>query len=186
MPEHEQQDVPIVEVQVPAETALEKFERERLTRRQALKKFGVTTAMATFAMFSVDDLARMVGKAMQQRVSDSIVAEQVAKEFQQAGIAMATNADPELTSIKCIISGCHDASECNPNKFSWLYCPPCSSFGIKVSGCVGTEIFNCHTGDLNDCLTCCENAYTSCKNSKVTEYNCDTLLKGCENNCGQG
>lgn len=45
--------------------------------------------MATFALFSVDDLARMVGKAMQQRAGDNKVVEQIAKEFQQAGIALA-------------------------------------------------------------------------------------------------
>ena len=71
------------------ETAKEKFERERLSRRQALKKLGMTSAMATFALFSVDDLARMVGKAMQQRAGDNRIAGQLAKEFQQAGIALA-------------------------------------------------------------------------------------------------
>lgn len=71
------------------ETAKEKFERERLSRRQALKRLGMTSAMATFALFSVDDLARMVGKAMQQRAGDNKVAAQLAKEFQQAGIALA-------------------------------------------------------------------------------------------------
>jgi hypothetical protein len=44
------------------ETAKEKFERERLTRRQALKRFGMTAGMAAFAMFSVDDLAHIVGR----------------------------------------------------------------------------------------------------------------------------
>ncbi len=73
-----------------AETALEKFEREQLSRRQALKRFGMTSAMATFALFSVDDLARMVGKAMQQRAADNKVAAQIAQEFQQAGVALAT------------------------------------------------------------------------------------------------
>ena len=80
------------------ETAKEKFERERLSRRQALKKFGITSAMATFALFSVDDLARMVGKAMQQRAADNKVAEQIAQEFQQAGIALATTSGPSGSS----------------------------------------------------------------------------------------
>lgn len=73
----------------PPETAKEKFERERLSRRQALKRFGMTSAMATFAMFSVDDLARMVGKAMQQRAGDNKIAAQLAQEFQNAGAAFA-------------------------------------------------------------------------------------------------
>ncbi len=73
----------------PAENAWVAFERGRVSRRQALKKLGMTSAMAAFALFSVDDLARMVGKAMEQRARDNKVAEQVAKEFQQAGIALA-------------------------------------------------------------------------------------------------
>jgi hypothetical protein len=76
------------------ETAKEKFERERLTRRQALKRFGMTAGMAAFAMFSVDDLAHIVGSAMKQRAGDNKVAAQIAQEFQQAGVAFA---DPSGT-----------------------------------------------------------------------------------------
>ena len=83
----------IISIHDVPETAQEKFERERLTRRQALKKFGMTASMAAFAMFSVDDLARMVGKAMQQRAGDNKVASQIAKEFQQSGVAMADVSD---------------------------------------------------------------------------------------------
>lgn len=88
MPENDNEDVS-AGVQAPVETERERFERERLTRRQALKRFGMTSAMAAFALFSVDDLARMVGKAMQQRAGDNRIAGQLAKEFQQAGIALA-------------------------------------------------------------------------------------------------
>lgn len=70
------------------ETPREKFERERLTRRQALKRFGMTSAMATFALFSVDDLARMVGGAMERQARNSKIAAQVAQEFQHSGIAL--------------------------------------------------------------------------------------------------
>lgn len=75
---------------VQTENAWATFEQGRLSRRQALKKLGVTSAMATFALFSVDDLARMVGRAMQQRAGDSKIAEQLAKEFQNVGIARAS------------------------------------------------------------------------------------------------
>ena len=91
MPKDEMQEMQTSETSVSPETAMERFERERLSRRQALKKFGITSAMATFAMFSVDDLAHMVGKAMQQRASDNKVAQAIAKEFQGAGIAIAGN-----------------------------------------------------------------------------------------------
>ena len=89
MPEDNEQDM-MAGAQTPAETNKQRFERERLTRRQALRKFGITAGVATFAMFSVDDLARMVGNAMQQRVGDNKIAGQIAQEFQQAGVAFAS------------------------------------------------------------------------------------------------
>ena len=94
------------------ETVKEKFERERLSRRQALKRLGMTSAMAAFALFSVDDLARMVGKAMQQRAGDNKVAEQVAQEFQQAGIAFAGGLSNPSGTL-CISD--YDCSGCNQN-----------------------------------------------------------------------
>lgn len=85
---------PSAETRAVSETAQERFERERLSRRNALKRFGITSARATFAMFSVDDLAHIVGKTMQQRARDNKVAEQVAREFQTAGIASASPSSP--------------------------------------------------------------------------------------------
>ena len=117
------------------ETAKEKFERERLSRRQALKRFGMTSAMATFAMFSVDDLARMVGKAMQQRAGDSKIAGQIAREFQSAGVALASG-----PSVSCgypcqycgtvfametgNLNDCQIACDncCTPSLFHWYPC----------------------------------------------------------------
>ena len=91
----------------PAENAWVEFERGRLSRRQALKKLGMTSAMATFALFSVDDLARMVGKAMQQRAGDNKVAAQIAHELQSAGIAEAGSPCGCLASCGC--GGCTTA-----------------------------------------------------------------------------
>ena len=85
------------EVEAVTETAQQVFERQRLARRQALKRFGITSAMATFAMFSVDDLAHVVGKAMQQRASDNKIAGQIAREFQEAGVAFAGGTSPSGT-----------------------------------------------------------------------------------------
>lgn len=127
MPENEVKNtveaVPVQETppETAQETTWEKFERERLSRRQALKKFGITTGMAVFAMFSVDDLARMVGKAMQQRAGDNRIANQLAKEFQQAGIAMATtytgascaNKDNYDDCVSCCDNACNSQTGCS-------------------------------------------------------------------------
>ena len=93
--------------QTMPETAKEKFERERLTRRQALKRFGMTSAMTVFALFSVDDLAHMVGNAMQQQARDNKIAGQIAQEFQQAGVAFA---DGGSIGSGCLQYQCNGAS----------------------------------------------------------------------------
>ncbi len=101
----------------PPENAWVAFERGRLSRRQALKKLGMTSAMATFALFSVDDLARMVGKAMEQRVADNKVAEQVAKEFQQAGIALAGGQGLYMND-PCSGTTSQDCNNCSSKRLS--------------------------------------------------------------------
>ncbi len=41
-----------------------KFEQERMTRRSALRKLGMTSGMALFSLFTVDDLARIAVKKL--------------------------------------------------------------------------------------------------------------------------
>ena len=154
MPENDEQDISVGAL-APVETERERFERERLSRRQALKRFGMISAMATFALFSVDDLARMVGKAMQQRAADNKVVEQVAKEFQQAGIAMAAggasgscqqNALNKQIGVDACNAGYSNCTlsptVCQLNKDNCLtgvrtkYCNNCSTYGCTCgSGC---------------------------------------------------
>lgn len=98
-------DVPQVQ-ETLAETPAQKFERERMSRRAALRKIGITSGMAVFALFSVDDLARMVGKAMERRAGDNKIADQIAREFQQAGIARASG--PSTTCQHCCNQFCYD------------------------------------------------------------------------------
>lgn len=72
-----------------SQKSLGQFEKERFTRRQAMRKFGFGAGLSAFMLLGVDDLARMVGQRLQQMDSDNKVANQVAKEFQSAGIALA-------------------------------------------------------------------------------------------------
>jgi len=74
--------------------ARKKFEAEKLTRRAALKKFGITTGMAVFGMFAADDLARMVIKKMEETEATRQIAETVAHEFKNSGIAFADTPPP--------------------------------------------------------------------------------------------
>ncbi len=89
MQENETPETPGADNSQATETKLQRLERERMTRRAALRKMGVTSTLSVLTLFSVDDLARMVGKAMQQRARDNRVAETVARELRQAGVAMA-------------------------------------------------------------------------------------------------
>ncbi len=153
------------------ETAKEKFERERLSRRQALKKFGMTSAMATLGLFSVDDLARMVGKAMQQRAGDNKVAEQVAKEFQQAGVAFASGPSPALSALP--YGNCNSFQGGNANA-----CNACNN--DRLSRCSATcgqaacaGAYNCGTG-------ACSNATpTYAQLQYCWQYVCGSCLANC-------
>ena len=71
------------------QTAREKFEQARLSRRAALRKMGLTTGMALFGIFAVDDLARVAIKKMEEQKQLHEVGETVAKEFKNSGIAFA-------------------------------------------------------------------------------------------------
>jgi len=79
-------------------------EDKKLTRRAALRKLGYGAGFAAFSLLGVDDLARLVGQRLERLSGDSKVAQAVAQEFQQAGIAlanpiaMATPTGPSLPS----------------------------------------------------------------------------------------
>lgn len=88
------------------EKSLEQVEKEQFTRRQALRKFGFGAGLSAFMLLGVDDLARMVGDRMQRMNSDNKVANQLAKEFQSAGIAFAGSPSNPISpsgSISCTL-----------------------------------------------------------------------------------
>ena len=99
------------------ETKVEQFERERLTRRAALRKIGMTTGMALFSLFAVNDLARLAIKRMEEHKETRLIAETVAKEFKDSGIAYAGGP----SWLGC--GGCHDTCAA-PNQY--YYCKACT------------------------------------------------------------
>ena len=144
----------------PAENAWVAFERGRVSRRQALKKLGMTSAMATFALFSVDDLARMVGKAMQQRAADNKVVEQVAREFQNAGVAFAAYpGDPNYqaclncvnTKNTCLADADTDKANCLKNAGSNVdQQNVCNAVYVgQYRGCEYSAIYCCSENNCN-------------------------------------
>lgn len=72
-----------------AEAEIVRIENERMTRRKALRKFGFTAGMAVFSMLTVDDLARVAAKKLQETEATKGIGDVLAKEFRSAGVAMA-------------------------------------------------------------------------------------------------
>ena len=68
---------------------VERIENERMTRRKALRKFGFTAGMAVFSVLTVDDLARIASKKLQDTEATKGIGDMLAKEFRSAGVAMA-------------------------------------------------------------------------------------------------
>lgn len=121
----------------------DKVEQERLTRRAALRKMGYTSSIALFSMFAVDDLARMAIKQMEQHRETRQIAETVAKEFKNSGIALANS----ISDYCGCVDPCLPAKYFRCNPCIW----PCSGYTIGIDICskytVGT--------DKSDCYVCC-------------------------------
>lgn len=72
-----------------ARAEIARREVQKLSRRAALAKMGVRSAMTIFAAFSIDDLARMVGKKMEQNAAQNAAVNEVARQLQNAGLSFA-------------------------------------------------------------------------------------------------
>ncbi|BDI30822.1 hypothetical protein CCAX7_28730 [Capsulimonas corticalis] len=158
----EQQAAPSV-----AETAEMKFERERLARRNALKRFGMTSAMATLALFSVDDLARMVGKALQQRAGDNQIAGRLATEFQSMGAAFATGMPtPSACSTPNACQGLSTCQCCVQSKIcDQLKCQGAHTINLR-NGMDPTQAQSildaCNSAATAKASTCCTTNHCNC------------------------
>jgi hypothetical protein len=128
-----------VEVELTATEKLAQFEKEKLSRRQALARIGFQAGAAAIAALTADELLRKVGKEMQRRAGDNKVAQQVAKEFVNAGVA---NAVPIEVPIE------EDGIAKEPM-------PP------GLAGCDGVDTGQyCRgQGGLHACWDCCDRMY---------------------------
>lgn len=127
------------------EAARRKYEAEKMTRRAALRKLGITSGMAFFSLFAVDDLARMAIKQMRQNEATRDIAETVAREFKDSGIAFAD--DGPITVGGCIpgngvIAGCAGA-DIGAN------CLCCPTAAGTVAACVQQACLRCYPNGLS-------------------------------------
>lgn len=71
------------------QAARKRFEQQKMTRRQALRKMGVMSATAVIGILSIDDLARLSAERLKQHGATRALGESVAHEFKDAGVAFA-------------------------------------------------------------------------------------------------
>ena len=125
------------------ETAHLKFESEKMTRRAALRKLGITSSMAFFSLFAVDDLARVAIKRMRQNEATRDIAETVAREFKDSGIAFAsTPPNPTPCSAGQIKPGCAGA-DIGTN------CVCCATAALTQEDCVQQACLRCYPNGLS-------------------------------------
>jgi hypothetical protein len=76
---------------------LAEFQAQKMSRRQALGRFGFLAGAAAVAALSVDELTRLAGNEMSRRAAGNKAVEQVARELQNAGVAHALKPPPFCT-----------------------------------------------------------------------------------------
>jgi hypothetical protein len=141
-----------VEKTETAQDTLARLEQEKMTRRQALGRLGFLAGAAAVSALTVDELTRKVGQEMSRRAGDNKIVAQVAKEFENAGIA---NAGTRLACSVCAVvligpdgEGTGSANCGNPYCACRAACP--TQFNIFDPGARGR------------CLDRCKVAYTAC------------------------
>jgi hypothetical protein len=153
--------------EVSSAEKLASLEKAKLTRRQALSKLGFQAGAAAVAALTADELLRKVGQVMQQHAGDNRVAQQVAKEFQQAGVAFAI---PPGSSCSCVPTN-------NPDAW-WMCvtCLPSQPGSWPALNCSSIETWACCDAKYQQCVA----AYTAQGNP-----NAQMICAGKLNECKQ-
>lgn len=130
-------------------TKRQQFEKERMTRRAALRKIGIMSGVAAVALLSTDDLARMAANQLQQHGETKAIGDKLAKDFRSAGVAFA--ALPKESSPDCdcqchceyahaaAIAACIPPWGCSIGSFL----PWCADYNACI-GAAGTSRTNCY------------------------------------------
>ena len=139
----------------------QRVEQEKMTRRAALRKLGFGAGLAAFSLLGVDDLARLVGQRMDRMAGDSKVAEQVAKEFQQAGVAFAGDPSGSSTSV-CSGTGRHCGDPPQSGTGTTTECQHCSN-QMHLDHCYCVQTYAGNPGPMYDhCMNQTQYNYDGC------------------------
>jgi len=109
-------------------TSADALAQEKLTRRAALRRIGMTGSMTVLGVLSIDELARVAAK----KLDEHEMTRGLAKDFKDAGVAMAAPVPPSPNEIwdadqKCVQN--------NPDRTS-------SAYWLCMGNEIGVDIFN--------------------------------------------
>jgi hypothetical protein len=141
------------------------YEKQAMTRRQALGRLGFLAGASAIAALSVDDLARLAGREMERRAGDNKVARKVAQEFSNAGMAFAArpSCPAGSTGQGCIACAYYYAAGCRNNQYP--------GYSNPVECC------------QNQCSKCCEKK--NAQGVSVCGARPDAVVQACQNSCAQ-
>ena len=159
-----------VEKTLTPQEKLAEFEAQKMTRRQALGRFGFLAGAAAVAALSVDDLARLAGNEMSRRAAGNKVVEQVAKELQNAGVAFADSVPCYAQSGDCFQCCNQQAQSCQA---------ACGSAPIGCGG--GAPLPWCYS--YYYCMSGCSYGAQLCPTQCNVFWRCSAFKGGCAGSC---
>jgi hypothetical protein len=129
----------------------EKLEADKMTRRSALRKMGLTSGAVFGMFFAVDDLARLAIKKLEEHRATREIANSVAHDFRNVGIAFGVTGQ-QLACSGCVAEKYTQYSRCTTSDNNCSY------------GCTGL-VGQAQT----DCLSNCNASLSSCNASALSQ-----------------
>lgn len=142
-------------------TTHEQFEQERVTRRAMLRRLGLTAGASLFGLMAADDIVRAALTRMQQTEALRGVANTVAVEFRNAGVAFAQTSGGGPTICGVTVIPCKN---CAPD----LVDTPLNR-GLSTP-CFDPYCIKCQAPySCADCDAVADYAYCNCKQKIIND-----------------
>lgn len=130
----------------------EKLEADKMTRRSALRKMGLTSGAVFGMFFAVDDLARLAIKKLEEHRATREIANAVARDFRNVGIAFAGPSGGQLACSGCVAEKYTQYSRCQSTM---------SNCDGNCNGLVGAA--------YTSCTNACQSSLSSCNASALSQ-----------------
>lgn len=143
-----------------SESVTNRVEDSRVSRRAALRRLGFTAGAAFLGMFAADDLTRLVLSGMERHDATRGIADSLAHEFRDAGIAYGQGGGGSshcgINDVPCRCQFIDPETGTCPNPGPCGCCDPCLHCTPPDS--------NCFCMDVADYKWCC------CKQAAINQY----------------